>query len=70
MSNATATDRITRDLRDVLDTMRADLDRVELLATALSVFSRPIPAYEPRFNHLHHLAMGAKELGKAASPKQ
>jgi hypothetical protein len=70
MRNQAATDRIMRDLHDVLNTMRADLDRVELLATALSVFSRPIPAYEPRFNHIHHLAMGAEELGKAASPKQ
>ena len=49
--------------------MRGDLDRIELLAVALSAFSRPIPDYEPRFRHLNRAALNAQELGKAASRK-
>jgi hypothetical protein len=70
MTNEAAIDRIARDLHDVLDTMRADLDRLELLATALTIFNRPIPDYEPRFNHLHRATFGAEELGNAASREQ
>jgi hypothetical protein len=54
-------------LDDALDNMRGDLDRVELLAAALSAFSRPVPDYEPRFHHLHRAELSVKELGKAAS---
>ena len=53
MANEAATDRIKRELDDVLDNLRTDLDRVEILATALNIFSSPIPDYEPRFRHLH-----------------
>ena len=47
MTNLAATERIKRKLDDALDNMRGDLDRVELLAAALSAFSRPVPDYEP-----------------------
>jgi hypothetical protein len=43
--------------------MRADLDRVEILAAALSAFSRPIPNYEPDFRHLDHMTLSAHKLG-------
>jgi hypothetical protein len=66
----TATDRLKRELDAILDSMRNDLDRVELLVTALSVFSRPVPDYEPRFHHLHRAAWNAQELGQAANHKQ
>lgn len=66
MINTTATDRIKRKLGDALDTMRSDLDRVELLAIGLNAFSRPIPDYEPRFMHLNAAALDAQELGQAA----
>ena len=69
MTNEATTGRIKRELHDVLDSMRDDLDRIELLAAALSAFSRPIPDYEPRFRHLNRAALNAQELGKAASRK-
>ncbi|MFI4962099.1 MAG: hypothetical protein ACHP82_11695 [Hyphomicrobiales bacterium] len=50
--------------------MRAELDRVGLLAAALSVFSRPIPDYEPRFRHLPRVALSAHELGETDARKQ
>jgi hypothetical protein len=67
MTNDAATDRIKCKLDDALNTMRSDLDRVELLAVALNTFSRPIPDYEPRFLHLNHATLGTQELGKAVS---
>ena len=63
MKSETAIDRVRRDLHRVLDHTRADLDRVEILAAALSAFSRPIPDYEPDFRHLDHMTLSAHELG-------
>jgi hypothetical protein len=37
---------IEQKLRDAIDTLRADAVRVELWASALSGFARPIPDYE------------------------
>ncbi|HEY7998771.1 MAG: hypothetical protein WA743_01780 [Pseudolabrys sp.] len=69
MTNEATTGRIKREFHDVLDSMRDDLDRIELLAITMSAFSRPIPDYEPRFRHLNRAALNAQELGKAASRK-
>jgi hypothetical protein len=66
MINEAATDQIKRKLDYALDTMRSDLDRVELLAVGLNAFSRPIPDYAPRFMHLNAATLGAQELGQAA----
>ncbi|HEY1310810.1 MAG TPA: hypothetical protein VGF02_07650 [Pseudolabrys sp.] len=63
MTNEEATDRIKRKLDDALDTMRSDLDRVELLAVALNTFSRPIPDYEPTFRHVRQLTLNSHMLG-------
>jgi hypothetical protein len=62
MKTETAIDRVKRDLYRVLDHMRADLDRIEILTAALSAFSRPIPDYEPAFQHMRHLTLTAHEL--------
>jgi hypothetical protein len=62
MKTETAIDRVRRDLYRVLDHMRADLDRIEILTAALSAFSRPIPDYEPAFRHMRHLTLTAHEL--------
>ncbi|HSP51221.1 MAG TPA: hypothetical protein VLN61_13785 [Pseudolabrys sp.] len=70
MGTDTAIDRVTRDLHSALNTMRGELDRVELLAVALSVFSRPIPDYEPRFRHLPRVPLSAHELGEMDARKQ
>jgi hypothetical protein len=70
MTNAAATDQINRDLHNEIDSMRSNLDRVELLAAALNVLSRPVLDYEPRFHHVHRIPAGAHELGKAPVRKQ
>ena len=62
MRTETARDRVRRELHRVLDHMRADLDRIEILMAALSAFSRPVPDYEPCFRNMHHLMLTAHEL--------
>ncbi|HEY5167511.1 MAG TPA: hypothetical protein VII80_06895 [Pseudolabrys sp.] len=47
----------------MLDHMRADLDRVEILTAALSAFTKPVPDYEPSFRHMRHLMLTTHELG-------
>ena len=59
----TAIDRVRRELHRVLDNVRADLDRIEILTAALSAFCRPIPDYEPSFQHMRHMTLSAHELG-------
>jgi hypothetical protein len=63
MKTETAADQVRRELHRVHDNMRADLDRMEILAAALGAFSKPVPDYEPSFRHLRHLTMNAHELG-------
>jgi len=64
MKSKMAIDRVRRDLHRVLDHMRADLDRVELLAAAVGAFSRPVPDYDRDFRHLvDHMTLSAHELG-------
>jgi hypothetical protein len=70
MTDEAAADRIARDLQDVLKAMRADLDRLDLLANALVIFNRPIPDYEPQFSHLHRVTFGVQEFGKTDRHKQ
>jgi hypothetical protein len=47
-----AEDLIVRNLVEALGRLRADLDRMELWATALGCFQRPVPDYRPRDHHL------------------
>jgi len=63
MKPESAIDRVRRDLHRVLDRMRADLDRIEILTAALSAFGKPVPDYEPTFRHIRHLALAAHEIG-------
>jgi hypothetical protein len=58
-----ATEQLKHDLYRVVDGLRADLDRVEILIAALNGFGRPVPGYEPRF---HDFSLSAYELGKRA----
>ena len=62
MRKETAIDRVQLELHRVLDHMRADLDRIEILMAALSAFSRPVPDYEPCFRNMHHLMLTAHKL--------
>lgn len=57
-----AVDRLKRDLHQALDTIRRELDRVEILSAALGAFSEPVPDYEPGFRHLRHITASAIEF--------
>lgn len=54
--------RLEQQLNSVVEHMGGDLDRVELLAAALSAFNRPVPDYEPRFRHLRDVPLDDYEL--------
>ena len=69
MSSENATNHLKRELKRAVDTLRADLDRVELLTAALSAFHRPIPEYEPTFRHTQRMSLSAHELGPSAHDK-
>jgi hypothetical protein len=47
-----AADAIVRNLIEALERLRNDLDRIELWASALERFQRPIPDYHPGEQHL------------------
>ena len=63
MATENATDHLKRELKRAVETLRADLDRVELLTAALSAFHRPVPDYEPTFRHAQRMSLSAHELG-------
>lgn len=65
MAPENATDRLKRELARAVDTLRADLDRVELLTAALSAFHRPVPEYEPTFRHTQRMSLAAHEIGRS-----
>ncbi|HEY2758610.1 MAG TPA: hypothetical protein VGJ01_23100 [Pseudolabrys sp.] len=67
MATATAADRVKCEINNALDNVRAEIDRIEILAAALAAFARPIPEYESGFQHLRHLTVHAQELGQPAS---
>ena len=62
MSTEAAVDRVKSELNRAFEKTRADLERVEILAAGLAAFSKPIPSYEPRFQHLSRLNLAAHEL--------
>jgi hypothetical protein len=53
---------LVRDLDQLFDRIRGDLERVEMLTMALQAFSDPIPDYEPRFHHIAHSPLKGHEL--------
>ena len=64
MATEPATHRLIGELRQTLDDMHADLDRVELLTAALHAFAQPVPDYEPSFQHIiARIPLGAHERG-------
>ena len=62
MKSNMAMERVRGDLHLVLDRTRTDLDRIEILAAAMSAFSRPVPDYEPSFQHMNALALNRHEV--------
>jgi hypothetical protein len=55
MANAReiTTDQVKRELHRALEDAHADLERVEIWSAGLYAFSRPIPEYQPVFQHLN-----------------
>lgn len=51
MKSDMAMDQVRSELLRALDHTRTDLDRVEILSAAMSAFCKPVPEYEPRFQH-------------------
>ena len=62
MAPENPTDRLKRELSRAVETLKADLDRVELLTAALSAFHRPVPDYEPMFQHTRRMSLSAHEV--------
>jgi hypothetical protein len=58
----TAKDRLRRELHRALDSVRHELDRIDILTGALHAFSTPVPDYEPEFHHLNRQALNAHLL--------
>ena len=59
-----AHEEIKSQLHRAIDSMRDDFERVELLATALEVFSQPVPDYEPTFHHLSGTGLHTHEMSE------
>jgi hypothetical protein len=47
----TVVDRLRHELSNRLRHLHNDLDRIEILATAIEAFSKPVPDYEAGFHH-------------------
>ena len=62
METDTAIERVKKDLMRAFDNTRAELDRIEILAAGLAAFHRPVPNYEPTFQHLQNLNLSAHKL--------
>ncbi len=62
MTTEAAIDRVKTELNRAFDKTRGDLDRIEILAAGLAAFNKPIPNYEPRFQHLRRATIKAEEL--------
>jgi hypothetical protein len=58
----TAVDRLKREMYRASDHMRLELDRIEILATAMSAFAKPVPDYYPSFQHLRYASASAFEI--------
>jgi hypothetical protein len=65
-----ARERIERQLREAIDRLRADLALIEIWASALDGFSRPIPDYEPTDHVTRHLLPDGHEGGAAAKGRE
>jgi len=46
-----AAEEINERLQDAIDGLRKDVTRVEVWATALGTFSKPVPDYQPDEKH-------------------
>jgi hypothetical protein len=58
-------ERLKREIHRALDSVDAQLARLEILTAALAAFSRPIPDYDLSFQHQRHLTASATVLRNA-----
>ena len=70
MTVAEANEKIERQLQEAIDHLRADLVRVEIWASALTGFSRPIPDYQPADDMTRHLLPSRCDEGKSAARRE
>ena len=63
MRMETAPEQMWHDLHRLFNNIRSDLDRIEILPAALNALDRPVPDYEPGFQHLQHAILSKHELG-------
>lgn len=64
MANDPTTEQMKQELYRAMDRLRREITRVEILVAALNVFSRPIPDYEPAFQHVGRVTRGVEEFGQ------
>jgi hypothetical protein len=57
-----AMEKMSHEIFRTVESVRAELDRIEILTAALDAFSKPIPDYEPGFQHLRHLTSSVSEV--------
>ena len=58
-------ERLKREVHHSLDSIEAQLTRLEILTAAMAAFSRPVPDYEAGFQHQRHLTASATVLRSA-----
>jgi hypothetical protein len=62
MRSVSAPEQLQLDLQRLIDNVRGDLDRIELLSVALGAFDRSVPDYEPHFHHMQDVLRNVHEL--------
>lgn len=67
---ATASDKLRADLQSALRNVRAELERIQILAAVLESFGAPVPDYEPAFHHLKRCELGRFEVRAGADGKR
>ncbi|MCW5690061.1 MAG: hypothetical protein KIT76_16055 [Pseudolabrys sp.] len=50
------------EMHRALEKVGRELEKLEILAAAMAAFSRPVPDYEPGFQHQRHLTASATVL--------
>lgn len=61
-NNLQPVERLKREISRALDAIDTQLARLEILTAAMAAFSRPIPDYDPGFQHQRHLTASATVL--------
>lgn len=62
MKAESAIDRLRQELARALDDVHVDLERIDILVSALNAFSKPVPDYEPAFQHIHPVMLTSHQI--------